>query len=69
MFLNKLAVQLALAINAPKDYNKRKKQRDEGEKQNGATNIYGYGIRKPQKNNTAGSLFGCHGFHHSLERN
>ncbi|EJP31954.1 hypothetical protein HMPREF1147_1636 [Selenomonas sp. FOBRC9] len=28
MFLNKLAVQLALAINAPKDYNKRKKQRD-----------------------------------------
>jgi len=58
MFLNKLAVQLALAINAPKDYNKRKKQRDEGEKQNGATNIYGYGIRKPQKNNTAGSLYG-----------
>ena len=51
-----------------KDYNKGKKQGNEGEKQNGATNIYGHGIRKPQKNNTTRSLSGCHGIHHSLER-
>ena len=54
-----------LRDSPPKDYNKRKKQRDEGEKQNGATNIYGHGIRKPQKNNTTGNLSGCHGIHHS----
>jgi len=33
-----------LRVLSPKDYNKGEKQCDEGEKQNGATNIYGHGI-------------------------
>ena len=35
---------------------------------NGVANIYGHGIRKPQKNNTTRSLSGCYGVHYSLER-